>query len=79
MLASYLRKKKAVLIFCPTKNLCETVAKRLSCQLPIQYPEYQESEGLTYGDIDKEIQDMLNWLAKNNKGRYFERNEVYDK
>ena len=25
----YLRKKKAVLIFCPSKNQCEEVAKRL--------------------------------------------------
>jgi len=30
MLASYLRKKKAVLIFCPSKNQCEQVAKKLS-------------------------------------------------
>ena len=40
MLATYLRKKKAVLIFCPSKNLCETVAKKLASLMPIQYPDY---------------------------------------
>jgi replicative superfamily II helicase len=32
--ASYVRKKKAVLIFCPTKNGCEDMATRLSNILP---------------------------------------------
>lgn len=68
MLASYLRKKKAVLIFCPTKNQCEQVAKRLSCQLPIQYPEYASSQPLSYGNVDDEIKDMVNYLVKQRKG-----------
>jgi superfamily II DNA helicase RecQ len=59
MLASYLRKKKAVLIFCPTKNQCEQVAKRLAMQLPIQYPEYAQKENLTYGDVENEVRDMI--------------------
>jgi hypothetical protein len=39
---AYLRKKKAVLIFCPTKPGCEKLAETLSNKLPIQYPEYKE-------------------------------------
>jgi hypothetical protein len=59
MLASYLRKKKAVLIFCPTKNQCEQVAKRLASQLPVQYPEYASKQVLNYGDIESEIKEMV--------------------
>lgn len=79
-MASYLRKKKAALIFCPTKNLCEQVAKKLANQLPIQYPDYkvQDKTTVTYTDVDNEVRDMIQYLVKNNKSRYFDRNEVYD-
>ena len=36
--AVYARKKKAVLIFCPSKNQCEEVAKRLCNWIPKQFP-----------------------------------------
>jgi hypothetical protein len=28
--------------------------------------------------VDTEVRDMVQYLVKNNKGRYFDRNEVYD-
>ncbi len=49
-------------------------------QLPIQYPDYkgQEKTAVTYTDADTEVRDMVQYFVKNNKGRYFDRNEVYD-
>ena len=55
------------------------VAKKLSCQLPIQYPDYKEHTNLTYGDIADEMQSMIEHLVKNNKGKYFDKSEVHDK
>ena len=55
------------------------VAKKLSCQLPIQYPDYKDSASLTYGDIGEEISSMLDFLVKTNKGKYFDKSEVHDK
>jgi len=55
------------------------VAKKLSCQLPIQYPDYKDSASLTYGDIADEISGMLDFLVKSNKGKYFDKSEVHDK
>ena len=79
MVAAYLRKKKAVLIFCPSKNQCEQVARKLANHLPIQYPEYKNtSQTLIFGEVEAEIRDMIQYLVKQNKGRYFDRNEVFD-
>ena len=52
----------------------------MASQLPIQYPDYkvQEKTTLTYTDVDTEVRDMVQYLVKNNKGRCFDRNEVYD-
>lgn len=66
MLGAYLRKRKAVLIFCPTKNLCEQVAKKLSMVMPMQYPDYNKSD-LVFTDIDTEIILMIDYLKSISK------------
>ena len=39
---AYLRKKKAVLVFCPTKNDCQKTAKFIADKLPVQFAEYKK-------------------------------------
>eukprot|EP00347_Sterkiella_histriomuscorum_P009329 403341625 len=58
VLSSYLRKKKAVLIFCPSKVQCEQVAKKLAAIMPTQYPEYESKQSLHYEDIETEIKEI---------------------
>ena len=52
----------------------------MAYQLPIQYPDYkvQDKTTVSYTDVDSEVRDMVQYLVKNNKCRYFDRNEVYD-
>ena len=33
---------------------------------------------MNYADLEVEVRDMVGQLASKNKGRYFDRNEVYD-
>jgi len=52
----------------------------LANHLPIQYPEYKDpTQTLVFGEVEAEIRDMIQYLVKNNKGKYFDRNEVFDK
>ena len=52
----------------------------MSNHLPIQYPEYKNStQTLIFGEVEAEIRDMIQYLVKHNKGKYFDRNEVFDK
>ena len=40
---AYLRKKKAVLVFCPTRDGCQKTAKHIADKLPVQFPEYKKT------------------------------------
>lgn len=56
------------------------MARKLANHLPIQYPEYKDpTQTLVFGEVEAEIRDMIQYLVKNNKGKYFDRNEVFDK
>lgn len=39
---AYLRKKKAVLVFCPTRDGCQKMAKFIADKLPVQFSEYKK-------------------------------------
>ena len=81
--AVYARKKKAVLIFCPTKNLCEEVAKRLCVnQLPRQFPEYAKSAQNCKGaneftDLENEVKGLCDQYRRLGI-QLSKQNEVYD-
>ena len=39
---AYVRKKKAVLVFCPTRDGCQKMAKFIANKLPVQFAEYKK-------------------------------------
>ena len=76
--AVYTRKKKAVLVFCPSKKQCEDVAIALCRQLPLQFPEYADAQKtLEFTNVDEEITDLLKQYQEF-KGP-FKQEKVHDK
>ncbi|CDW81021.1 dna polymerase theta [Stylonychia lemnae] len=81
LLASYMRKRKAALIFCPSKNMCETYAKKLAFILPAQYPEYESQRNLNYDDIENEIKSIIAYLQSQKKRNlvFYDKQQIYDR
>ena len=88
---AYLRKKKAVLVFCPTRDGCQKMAKLLSEKLPIQFPEYKNvakaqqrnsqkiQHELEFTELPEELEDIVAQVVSvKTKGKGMSRDTVYD-
>ena len=59
---SYVRKQKAVVVFCPSKDQCEKVAISLSQGMPMQFKLYSERDRAKATDFSS-LEEELNHLV----------------
>lgn len=90
---AYVRKKKAVLVFCSMKKLCEQMAHHIASKLPLQFEEYAKvpSPGLggklvapklEFTEISQELRDIVSQVVEHiqqSNGHGKSRSTVYDK
>lgn len=88
---AYVRKKKAVLVFCPTRDGCSSTALKLSQLLPVQYVEYTppprvsgttkpKPTPLAFSDLVSELQQIVKFVfTEKSKGKTLNREQVFDR
>lgn len=76
----YVRKRKAVLVFCPTKQGCETTATFLAKRLPFQFPEYAAEGRLDFSDLVGEFKQIVDSVVEaRDQGKRLCLDAVYDR